>query len=168
MLKLFKVFEINTRRNTLYKVDFIFQDNMIDHLRDKELVATTKPQKPINLTIDNSQFRNHWDFGMNIRHVNHFNIYILWFRMFFKDMTGYISRTLFQGYIQEVTREAFRSTIQVTICFWVYAIGKRVLVWVHKILEVWKIRNKKIIHRPTNKGQSMKHKRTCVIIQKTF
>lgn len=58
MLKLFKVFEINTRRKTLYKVDFIFQDNMIDHLRDNELVATTKPQKPINLTIDNPQFRN--------------------------------------------------------------------------------------------------------------
>jgi hypothetical protein len=93
MLKLFKVFEINTRRKILYKVDFIFQDNMINHLRDKELVTTTKPQEPINLTIDNSQFWNYWDFGMNIRHVNHSNIYRLWFRMFVTDMAGYISRT---------------------------------------------------------------------------
>jgi hypothetical protein len=97
MLELFKVFEINTRRKILYKVDFLFQDNMINHLRDKELVTTTKPQEPINLTIDNSQFRNNWDFGMNIRHVNHFNIYILWFKMFVTDVTGYVSRTLFQG-----------------------------------------------------------------------
>jgi hypothetical protein len=38
------------------------------------------------------------------------------------------------------------------------------LVKVHEILEVWKIRNKKIIHKPTNQGQSMKN-RACVTLQ---
>jgi hypothetical protein len=38
------------------RVTFILQkDNKTDHLRDKELFTTTKPQKPVELTIDNSQ-----------------------------------------------------------------------------------------------------------------
>jgi hypothetical protein len=42
------------------------------------------------------------------------------------------------------------------------------LVKVHEILEVWKIRNKKIIHKPMNQGQSMKHNRACVTLQETL
>jgi hypothetical protein len=38
------------------------------------------------------------------------------------------------------------------------------LVKEHEILEVWKIRNKKIIHKPTNQGQSMNNK-PCVTLQ---
>ncbi len=41
---------------------------------------------------------------------------------------------------------------------------KRVLVWVHKTFKVRKIENKKIIHKPTNKGQFMKHKMTSAIL----
>jgi hypothetical protein len=39
------------------------------------------------------------------------------------------------------------------------------LVKVNEVHKVWKIRNKKIIHKPTNQGQSMKHNRTCVTVQ---
>jgi hypothetical protein len=39
------------------------------------------------------------------------------------------------------------------------------LVKVNEVHKVWKIRNKKIIHKPTNQGQSMKHNRTCVTLQ---
>jgi len=74
-------------------VAFIFQkDNKTDHLRDKELFTTTKPQKPAKLTIDNSRLSSNWDIGMNMRHVNNFN---LWLRTLVKDITGYTLRTLF-------------------------------------------------------------------------
>jgi len=49
--------------------------------------------------------------------------------------------------------------------FWVYATTKRDLVKVHEVLKIWKIRNKKVIHKPTNQGQTMKHNRTCVTVQ---
>jgi hypothetical protein len=39
------------------------------------------------------------------------------------------------------------------------------LVKVHEVLNIWKIRNKKIIHKPTDQGQTMKHKRTCITLQ---
>jgi hypothetical protein len=44
---------------------------------------------------------------------------------------------------------------------------KRVLVKVHEVQKIWKIRNKKIIHKPMNQGAqlSMKHNRTCVTLQ---
>jgi hypothetical protein len=42
------------------------------------------------------------------------------------------------------------------------------LVKVHEVLKIWKIRNKKIIHKPTNQGQTMKHNRTCVTLQETL
>jgi predicted RNA-binding protein YlxR (DUF448 family) len=45
-----------------------------------------------------------------------------------KDITGYTLRTLFHSQIQEVTRDTFRSTIQLTRCFWVFAAAKTVLV----------------------------------------
>jgi hypothetical protein len=67
--------------------------------------------------------------------------------------------------IQEITTEAFRCTNQLTRGFWVYAATKRVLVKVHEVLKIWKIRNKKIIHKPTNQGQSMKHNGTSVTLQ---
>jgi hypothetical protein len=35
----------------------------------------------------------------------------------------------------------------------------------YKTLKVWKIRNKKIIHKPMNKRHSMKHNRTGVVFQ---
>jgi hypothetical protein len=45
---------------------FSFQkNNKTDHLRDKELLTTTKPQKPVKLTIDNSQLSSNWDIGMD-------------------------------------------------------------------------------------------------------
>jgi sucrose-6-phosphate hydrolase SacC (GH32 family) len=31
---------------------------------------------------------------------------------------------------------------------------------VHEVLKIWKIRNKKIIQKPTNQGQTMKHNST--------
>jgi hypothetical protein len=37
-----------------------------------------------------------------------------------------------------------------------------------KFTKSGKIRNKKIIHKPTNQGQSMKHNRTCVTLQETL
>jgi hypothetical protein len=42
------------------------------------------------------------------------------------------------------------------------------LVKVHEVLKIWKIGNKKIIHKPTNQGQTMKHNRTCVTLQETL
>jgi len=39
---------------------------------------------------------------------------------------------------------------------------------VHEVHKIWKIRNKKIIHKPTNQEQSMKHNRTCATLQETF
>ncbi len=74
---------------------FSFQkNNKTDHLRDKELLTTTKPQKPVKLTIDNSQLSSNWDIGMNMRHANHFNTCRLWLRMFVKDITRYTLNTL--------------------------------------------------------------------------
>jgi hypothetical protein len=46
-----------------------------------------------------------------------------------------------------------------------YNSTRKVLVKVHEVLKNWKIRNKKIIHKPTNQGQTMKHNRTCVTLQ---
>jgi hypothetical protein len=45
---------------------------------------------------------------------------------------------------------------------------KRVLLKVHEVFKIWKIRNKKIIHKPKNRGQTMKHNRTCVTLQETL
>jgi hypothetical protein len=42
------------------------------------------------------------------------------------------------------------------------------LVKVHEVLKIWEIRNKKIIHEPTNQGQTMKHHRTGVTLQETL
>jgi hypothetical protein len=39
------------------------------------------------------------------------------------------------------------------------------LVKVHGVHKGWKIRNKNIIHKPMNQGQSMKHNRTCLTLQ---
>jgi hypothetical protein len=39
------------------------------------------------------------------------------------------------------------------------------LVKVHEVHKIWKIRDKKIIHKPANQGQTMKHNRTCVSLQ---
>ncbi len=44
---------------------------------------------------------------------------------------------------------------------------KRVLVKVLSVIKIWKIRNKKIIHKPKNRGQTMTHNRTCVTLQET-
>jgi hypothetical protein len=52
-------------QHNLQSVAFILQkDKKTDHLRDKELFTTTKPQNTVKLTIDNSQL------GMNMRHTN--------------------------------------------------------------------------------------------------
>jgi hypothetical protein len=58
--------------------------------------------------------------------------------------------------------------IQMARGFWVNAATKRVLVKVHDIFKIWKIRNKKIIQKPKNQGQTMKHNRTCVTLQDTL
>jgi hypothetical protein len=49
-----------------------------------------------------------------------------------------------------------------------YVATKRVLVKVHEVLKTWKIKKKKIIHKPMNQGQIMKHNRKCVTFQKTL
>jgi hypothetical protein len=49
---------------------FIFQDNKPDHLRVKELFTTTKPQKPVKLTIGNSQLCSNQGTGMITRHLH--------------------------------------------------------------------------------------------------
>ncbi len=72
-----------------------------------------------------------------MRHSNHFNTRILWLRVFVKNVTGQTLRTLSHSWIQEITREAFRHTIQLTRCFWVYAATKRALIKVHEILKVF-------------------------------
>ncbi len=43
-------------------------------------------------------------------------------------------------------------------------VAKRVFVQLHNTFKVWKVWNEKIIHKPTNKGQSMKN-RTGVVLQ---
>jgi hypothetical protein len=43
-------------------------------------------------------------------------------------------------------------------------VAKRVFVQLHKTFKVWKVWNKMIMHKPTNKGQSMKN-RTGVVLQ---
>jgi hypothetical protein len=43
-------------------------------------------------------------------------------------------------------------------------VAKRVFVQLHKTFKVWKVWNKKIIHKPINKGHSMKN-RTGVVLQ---
>jgi hypothetical protein len=65
----------------------------MDHLRYQELCTTTKPEKPLKLTTDNSQVSDR-DIGMNMRHVNHFNTCIQWLRTIVKDITGYTLRTV--------------------------------------------------------------------------
>jgi hypothetical protein len=54
----------NQPSSSLYKnfrrVAFCLQkDNKTDHLEDKKLLTTTKPQESVKLTIDNPQFRSH-------------------------------------------------------------------------------------------------------------
>jgi hypothetical protein len=63
-----------------------------------------------------------------MRHSNRFNTCILWLRAFVKNITGKTLRTLSHSKIQEITTEAFRDTIQLTRCFWVYTAAKRALV----------------------------------------
>jgi hypothetical protein len=43
-------------------------DNKIGHLRDKESFRTTKPQKPVKWTIDNSKLGSNRDIGMTMKH----------------------------------------------------------------------------------------------------
>ncbi len=50
-------------------------------------------------------------------------------------------RTLSHSQIQEITREAFRHTNQLTRCFQVYAATKRVLVKVHEVMIQLKVTN---------------------------
>jgi hypothetical protein len=38
------------------------------HLRNKEIIRTTKPQTPVKLTLDNAQLSSNRDIGMNMRH----------------------------------------------------------------------------------------------------
>jgi hypothetical protein len=40
----------------------------ITHLRNKEIIRTTKPQTPVKLSIDNAQLSSNRDIGMNMRH----------------------------------------------------------------------------------------------------
>jgi hypothetical protein len=49
-----------------------------------------------------------------------------------------------------------------------YVATKGVLVKVHEVLKISKIKNKNIIHKPTNQGQTIKHNRTRVTLQETF
>ena len=71
--------------------------------------------------------------------------------------------------IQEITREVFLDVqFNSQDVFCIYATTKRVLVKVHEVHKKWKIRNKKIIHKPTNQGQTMKHNRICVTLQETL
>jgi hypothetical protein len=60
------------------------------------------------------------------------------------DIRGYTLRTLFHSQIQEVIREAIRSTIQLT-----------------------SLENQEQEDRPQTYKQSMKHNRTSVILQET-
>jgi hypothetical protein len=39
----------------------------MDHLINKEICRTTKPEKSAKLTIDNAQLSSHGDIGMNMR-----------------------------------------------------------------------------------------------------
>jgi hypothetical protein len=55
-------------------------------------------------------------------------------KIFIKDITGYTLRTLLYRQIKEGTREAIRSTIQLTRHFWVYVPTKRFFIQVHKTL----------------------------------
>jgi hypothetical protein len=46
-------------------------------MRNKKIFKIAKPQNPIKLTIHNSKLSNNKNIGMNMRHMNHFNTYIL-------------------------------------------------------------------------------------------
>ncbi len=104
-----------------------------------------------------------------MRHSNHFNICILWLRVFVKkchriNLENFVSQQDPRNY----KRTLFRCTIQLTRCFWVYAAAKRVLVQVHEIFKVWKIRNKKRSSTNLQTRDNLKHNRTCVTLQETI
>jgi hypothetical protein len=56
----------------------------MDHLINKEIFRTTKPEKSAKLTIDNAQLSSNGDIGMNMRDTIHANTCILWLRTFIK------------------------------------------------------------------------------------
>jgi hypothetical protein len=80
-------------RESLEAPFILRKDIKTDHQRDKEIFRTTKPQKPVKLTIDNSQLNNNRDIAMNMRHMNHVNTCKLWLRTCIKDITRYTLRT---------------------------------------------------------------------------
>jgi hypothetical protein len=65
----------------------------MDHLINKEICRTTKPEKSAKLTIDNAQLSSHGDIGMNMRETSHANTCILRLRTFAKNITSYTLRT---------------------------------------------------------------------------
>jgi hypothetical protein len=65
----------------------------MDHLINKEICRTTKPEKSAKLTIDNAQLSSNGGIGMNMRDTSHANTCILWLRTFIKDITRYTLRT---------------------------------------------------------------------------
>ncbi len=79
----------NSFERNFWRIAFYLQkNNKTDHLKDKKLLTTTKPQESVTLTIDNPQLCSHWDIGMNMRHSNHFNTCIIWLKVFVKNVRG--------------------------------------------------------------------------------
>jgi hypothetical protein len=49
----------------------------MDHLINKEICRTTKPEKSAKLTIDNAQLSSNGDIGMNMRDTSHEHLHPL-------------------------------------------------------------------------------------------